>query len=514
MKNVCRLAIIWAIMLSMVLTACATGGDNGSSDPGAEKTCQEGVCAEITVAQPIVLNQPTDVTVKISSTVDMPGLLINLQASPTNVIFGSDSNWYYDAVANQSQEFHSTITFSSTGGWLVAAVVYSPKGGPIASNQDRVVIDSNGAIVNPTINPNPTSDLFIINTPLAPQQLTATADALPTPPPLPQVEGFTPQEWLQKCGWTVDKPDTISLWPDVSAGLNVKETVIISEQVTGTLFVGFKDISKPDATIQVKIGLCTQGKGWTTDTVHEWNLELHSGKSFETPVSMQFTDLGETPIFVVALDTQKNRIAGIGRLIYVKPNGQSSNPHATPSDTKALGSDNLIKTMATSPQWHLVASEPFYSSSWPLGSPLWAVNDTTTESPTDLDRKWGVRQADYAAWPAAGGAAGLLYGTYPNSYSSEMILGPVNTNGAAQAKVDFRMLLDTELNYDFLKLYVSNNGYGWTQKGQWSGSNSNWSSYTVDLSGFVGPLYPNLYLKWVFTSDINNIPPSSLSERQ
>lgn len=52
------------------------------------------------------------------------------------------------------------------------------------------------------------------------------------------------------------------------------------------------------------------------------------------------------------------------------------------------------------------------------GSPLWLVKDTTTESPTDLDRKWGGHAANYAAWPAAGGAAGLAYGTnYPNNYS-------------------------------------------------------------------------------------------------
>ncbi len=326
MNKINRDTALIFFVLSTILTSCATGGAGRSSDPSTDKTCQEGICVELNIAQPIVLSQPTDVTVKISSTVDMPGLLINLQASPTNVTFGSNSNWHYDAVANKSQEFHSTIAFSSTGGWTVAAVVFSPKGGPIVSNQDRVVIDGNGAVVNPTFDPNPTSDLFIINTPIAPQQLTATAKALPTLPPLPQVEGFTPQEWLQKCGWTVEKPDTISMWPDVSGWLNIRETAVIGKQATGTLMIGFKDFTNPVVTIQAKIGLCSFGKGWTTDSSHEWNTELRSAKPFETPVSLSFTGLGEIPIFIVALDTQNNRVAGIGRLIFVKADAQSSIP--------------------------------------------------------------------------------------------------------------------------------------------------------------------------------------------
>lgn len=165
MKNVCRFIAVWAIVLSLVLSACATsGGSSGSSDPGADKTCQEGVCAEIDVAQPIVLNQPTDVTITISSTVDKPGLSIKLQASPTNVTFGPDTIWQYDAAANQSQVFSSTVTFTSPGEYLIAAGVFW-KGSPLLVNQDRVVISNNGGTVNPTLNASPTSDLFLPSTP-------------------------------------------------------------------------------------------------------------------------------------------------------------------------------------------------------------------------------------------------------------------------------------------------------------------------------------------------------------
>lgn len=164
MKNFCRLVIVWAILFSLLLTACSTGGNNGSSDPGADKTCQEGVCAEINVAQPIVLNQPANITVTISSSVDKPGLSIKLQASPTNVTFGPNTIWQYDAVANQSQVFNSSITFSSPGEYLIAAGVFW-KGSPLLVNQNRVIISNAGGTVNPTLNTSPTSDLFLPSTP-------------------------------------------------------------------------------------------------------------------------------------------------------------------------------------------------------------------------------------------------------------------------------------------------------------------------------------------------------------
>lgn len=497
MKNVCRLVIICAIVLSMVLTACATGGDNGSSDPGAEKTCQEGVCAEIIVAQPIVLNQPAIITITISSTVDKPGLSIKLVASPTNVTFGPDTLWQYDAVTNQSQTFNSSVTFTSPGEYLVAAEIFW-NGGPLVVNQDRVIINNAGGTLNPTINASPTSDLFLPSTPQS-QETTATAQSEPTLTPPPAVEGFTPQQWLDKCGWTVKKPKMLKEWTDVSGWLNVSETTTIEASVKGTLSIGFKDPANSSASVQARIGLCTVGQGWTTDGTHEWSVDLNSGTPFEAPVSVRFTQTGDIPIFIVVLDTQNNQIAGIGRLIYVKSKEQSLVPPTGSSSISSSTTDSQVAAMSASPQWRIVASETFSSTSWPTGSPLWVVNDTTTESPTNLDRKWGVRQSNLATWPAAGGAAGLQSGNYPNSYSSEMIMGPIDFRAAAQAKVDFSMLLDTEKDFDFLDLLVSTNGYGWYEKGKWSGANGGWQTILVDLSGYAGN--STVYLRWRFYSD-------------
>ena len=312
-----RIVIFWVIMFSFILTSCSGGQDNGSSDPGADKTCAGGVCAEIDIAQPITLNQPANVTITISSTVDKPGLSIKLEASPTNVTFGPNTIWQYDAVANQSQVFNSTVTFTSQGEYLIAAGVFW-KGSPLLVNQDRVVISNDGGTVNPTINAKPTSDLFLPSTP-QPEALTATAQAEVTLTPLPPVAGFSPQEWLKKCSWAVSQPEALSEWPNVSGWLNIIETSVVGEQVTGTLAIGFKDEANPNTAVETRIGLCTVGQGWTTDASYEWNTELRSGIPFEAPVSLRFTEPGDIPIFIVVLDVQNNRIAGIGRLIYVKP---------------------------------------------------------------------------------------------------------------------------------------------------------------------------------------------------
>lgn len=159
MKKLCLVAI-WLVMLFM-LSSCRRWG----YDSETEKSCNEGVCAEITVSQPVVLNQPIDVTVRISSTVDYPDLLIALQGSAP-ASFGEPASWEYDAVTDQSQDFHSTVTFPSESEYLVAVVAFDNKrGGPVVSNQDRVLITSDGFVINPTTDPHPTSDLFIASTP-------------------------------------------------------------------------------------------------------------------------------------------------------------------------------------------------------------------------------------------------------------------------------------------------------------------------------------------------------------
>mgnify|MGYP005826308975 CR=1 FL=1 len=129
MNKIYRFVVAWAILLSLLLTSCATGGSNGSSDPNAEKTCKEGVCAELDITQPIVLNQPAEVTITISSTVDKPGLEITLVTNPVHVTFGPNSSWNFDAVANQSQVYKSTVTFTSPGSYEIDAVIYLKGGG-------------------------------------------------------------------------------------------------------------------------------------------------------------------------------------------------------------------------------------------------------------------------------------------------------------------------------------------------------------------------------------------------
>jgi hypothetical protein len=120
---------------------------------------------------------------------------------------------------------------------------------------------------------------------------------------------------------------------------------------------------------------------------------MHSGVIFKAPVSLQFSEPGDVPIFIVILDTQRNRIAGDGRLIYVKPKNQSS---VLPSAPTAEANPIQNVMLAPTPQWHVIESEDFSSTNWP-SSAQWVVNDTTVETPTDLDRKWGVHPDNNAA---------------------------------------------------------------------------------------------------------------------
>ena len=170
MNQICRYVAAWSMLLSLVLTSCASGRSNGSSDPNAERTCREGVCAQLDIAQPIVLNQPAEVTITINSTVDKSGLDITLVTNPVHVTFGPNSSWDFDAVVNQSQVFKTMVTFTAPGTYEIDAVVYLKGGGRLLANQKRVAIDEHGAVLNPTFNPHPTSDLFIPSTPLGPRK--------------------------------------------------------------------------------------------------------------------------------------------------------------------------------------------------------------------------------------------------------------------------------------------------------------------------------------------------------
>ena len=98
LKTAFRFIAVWATLFSLVLTACVSGGGNKSANLSQQGTCVEGVCAKITITEPIVLYQPSDVTITMSSSVHRTGMRVALQASPSNVAFGPDSSWYYDAV--------------------------------------------------------------------------------------------------------------------------------------------------------------------------------------------------------------------------------------------------------------------------------------------------------------------------------------------------------------------------------------------------------------------------------
>jgi hypothetical protein len=478
----------------MLFTSCNTPGSSGTTPVSDEISCKEGICAELVISEPIVIGQPSEVTITISSSVNQPGISAKLVTTPPTATLGENTLWELDAKVGESKVLKSTVTFPAEGWWSLSVRVFSPQGGPIVINQKNILIDSSGVHINPEITPNPNDIPFQVVTPPPPIPK-------PSPTALPQVEDFTPQEWVNKCGWEVDQPEKMTEWTEISGGLMIPNSATINSQVDGKLLIGFKDVTDESAKRKTRIGLCPLGEGWSTDGAYEWEVELQSGIPIEIPVSLVFNKLNHVPLFIVAFDLQNQRITGIGWLVFVKPAPTGSAEPAEPVAQAEEDNPSSGSGLRDSPQWHSIGSEYFSSTSWP-NSNQWTVNDNTVETPIDFDRKWGVDAYFYAAWPAAGGTNGLPHGSlYPNKYSSEMIFGPFNFAAGVEAKIDFYLRLDLETNFDWLRLYVSHNGYSWYQRGSWTGHDENWQFVSVDLTDFAGS--STNYLRWAFESDYN-----------
>jgi uncharacterized membrane protein len=127
MKKARQSIFIFLLIISLGVTACSSGASKPASQVTGE-TCAEGVCANIIVEQPVVLNQPSMIIIRVHSKTNYPNLLVKLQATPSNVSFGEPSYWKYNAEANLSQEFRSTIILREEGEYGIDVVVFVENG--------------------------------------------------------------------------------------------------------------------------------------------------------------------------------------------------------------------------------------------------------------------------------------------------------------------------------------------------------------------------------------------------
>ncbi|PKO16341.1 MAG: hypothetical protein CVU39_08225 [Chloroflexi bacterium HGW-Chloroflexi-10] len=406
MKKICKHIVFWVILFSLCLSSCSTGGGRKTTVSSTDGKCRDFICVEISIAEPIVLNQPIDVIIKIQASKNQPDLVVVLIASPSGKVeFAPDKVWYFDAQAEQELTFTSTVTFTAPGGWQVAAQVGFVQGGFIVGDFDRVIIDEDGtAHLNPTPGPYPTSDVLQPATP-DPQIQTATVAAEATAESLsPRAVGFTPQELIEKCGWSVDQPESLTEWSeaDIRIAFDLPEMVTLDQWIEENYVIGYNDQENEQALLPIKVGLCPL-KGWVADRPSIWEHDLQSGIALIDSVKLHFVETGIIPMMLVVLDKQNQRVASVGMLVqvltaedYQEYQDQQLLPTESTSEfipDPRIKSDRSITTteiMDVTVQWRTFAQETYDTVSWPAGSPLWEVRDITAND--QLIRKRGFEE--------------------------------------------------------------------------------------------------------------------------
>jgi subtilisin-like proprotein convertase family protein len=141
--------------------------------------------------------------------------------------------------------------------------------------------------------------------------------------------------------------------------------------------------------------------------------------------------------------------------------------------------------------WNTILSEGF-EGAFPSGA--WSVNDNSADG---CDFQWdddSYRHSagSWAAWPANGGANGLNPATskYPPNMNSWMVYGPFDLSDATDARIAFKLWLQTEQNFDNLFFGISSdgvnyNGYSYTGSMDWTTESISFPTYTGDSSVWI-----------------------------
>jgi hypothetical protein len=157
-----------------------------------------------------------------------------------------------------------------------------------------------------------------------------------------------------------------------------------------------------------------------------------------------------------------------------------------------------------------------FESSWPNDWQLLAIDA----------KYWGPNeclayQGSYDGWPAGYDGGGYpshvdppactTPAGYPNDFMSVMVYGPFSTVGATSGSVDFKALVDTELDFDYGGVAAKAGSTDCTDMAGYdgptvSGDSGGWFDWSEDLSNFtyVGNLLgeANVCILFTFMSDI------------
>lgn len=179
------------VLLSLTLSACA-----GASAPGGAK-CQQGVCIQAEVREPVRFNVPVVLTLTVTTNKDMAGLGVSLYhdvdatvegpqnwepAAKNGQVWKGGASWKVDAKANQPVTFMRTIHFPPREGFFLIGVSVST---PQLRVEDslRIYITRAGGTVYYSGTPIPITPGTAV--PLPPGLVPATPLPSPTRPPYP-----------------------------------------------------------------------------------------------------------------------------------------------------------------------------------------------------------------------------------------------------------------------------------------------------------------------------------------
>jgi hypothetical protein len=116
------------VLLSVVLTACASA----SSEKGGCSKSEE-VCVKVRVEEPILFGEVVNVSIKVTSEKEIPGLKVFLSSYPKILIEDAQEwkdtgiNWPIEAKANQSLTFLRKVRFPPAEGiFEIIAEIYTP----------------------------------------------------------------------------------------------------------------------------------------------------------------------------------------------------------------------------------------------------------------------------------------------------------------------------------------------------------------------------------------------------
>ncbi len=141
MKRLVGLMTGLLVISTLLLSACT-----GASAPG-QGTCREGVCVRLLVAEPVLLNAPTVISVIVLTEEAIPGLEIYMAPSEPGVLVEGDRKWTLDTLVSQNITVSSTWRFTQEGYFFVLAQAFDSRRGMVVGDSVRIHITRTGGIV-------------------------------------------------------------------------------------------------------------------------------------------------------------------------------------------------------------------------------------------------------------------------------------------------------------------------------------------------------------------------------